>query len=82
MVNLLGKVTTISILKQTKKMLEEKKGKNKTWDTFLRELIIEKERLESIVAAKKLESKFNSAIEKGICISSNDLKRSLKFKEI
>ncbi|RLI65290.1 MAG: hypothetical protein DRO67_02865 [Candidatus Asgardarchaeum californiense] len=75
-------ITTISISKSTKKLLEQKKGKNKTWDMFFKELIEEKERLESIIAAMELENKFTKEIEEAVKGSSKEFRRTLKFKEI
>ncbi|MGQ4834404.1 MAG: hypothetical protein ACP6IS_10985 [Candidatus Asgardarchaeia archaeon] len=75
-------ITTISISPATKKLLEQKKGKNKTWDAFFKELIDEKERLESVIAAIELEKRFTSDIENAVKESSRELRRLLKFREI
>jgi len=81
-VSSLDEITTISISRETKKFLEQKKGKNKTWDEFFREIILEKEKLEALLAATRLEKEFTQEIEEAVIDSTNELRRSLRFKEI
>ncbi len=78
----LNEITTISISRETKKFLEQKKGKDKTWDEFFREIILEKEKLEALLAATRLEKEFTQEIEEAVTDSTNELRRSLRFKEV
>jgi len=78
----LDEITTISISRETKKFLEQKKGKDKTWDEFFREIILEKEKLEALLAATRLEKEFTQEIEEAVIDSTNELRRSLRFKEV
>mgnify|MGYP000232787220 CR=1 FL=1 len=78
----MDEITTISISRETKKFLEQKKGKNKTWDEFFREIILEKEKLEALLAATRLEKEFTQEIEEAVIDSTNELRRSLRFKEV
>lgn len=78
----MDEITTISISRETKKFLEQKKGKDKTWDEFFREIILEKEKLEALLAATRLEKEFTQEIEEAVIDSTNELRRSLRFKEV
>ncbi|MCD6484240.1 MAG: hypothetical protein J7L47_03910 [Candidatus Odinarchaeota archaeon] len=78
----MNEITTISISRETKKFLEQKKGKDKTWDEFFREIILEKEKLEALLAATRLEKEFTQEIEEAVTDSTNELRRSLRFKEV
>ena len=78
----MDEITTISISRETKKFLEQKKGKDKTWDEFFREIILEKEKLEALLAATRLEKGFTQEIEEAVIDSTNELRRSLRFKEV
>jgi len=75
------KYTTISIRSDVKEILD-KFRKNKDWSQFLLDLLNENQRLKRILAAKKMQERFNDRIEKAVLESVKKLRNELKFREI
>lgn len=73
--------TTIAVSVEVKEMLEKLRG-NRDWSTFLRELVEENLRLKRVLAARKLQSRFNERIAEHVTESSEALRRGLRLREL
>ena len=74
------KYTTISISMDVKKMLDNLRG-DKNWSEFLRDLVLENMRLKRILAARKIQERFNERVEKSIMESHLAFKKSFRLRD-
>ena len=65
------KYTTISIGSDAKEILDKFRG-NKDWSQFLLDLLNENQRLKRILAAKKMQYRFNKHVEKAVLESTKN----------
>jgi len=75
------KYTTILIRSDVKEILD-KFRKNRDWSQFLLDLLNENQRLKRILAAKRMQERFNDYIEKAIFESIEKLKNRLRLCKV
>ena len=75
------KYTTILIRNDAKEILDNFR-KNRDWSRFLLDLLNENQRLKRILAAKRMQERFNNYIEKAVFESIEKLKNRLRLCKV
>nr|MDO8061587.1 hypothetical protein [Candidatus Freyrarchaeum guaymaensis] len=75
----LKKYTTIPVLVEVKKVLDEVRG-GKEWSDFLMSLIDENRRLRRMLAARNVQERF-SLVEKSVSASYEEFRQGFKLRE-
>jgi len=75
------KYTTIPVSIEVKEMLNRLRG-NKDWSEFLRDLVQENIRLKRVIAARRIQERFDSKVEKSIRESHLLFRKSFRLRDI
>ncbi len=78
MVVTLRKYTTIPVLVEVKRLLDEARG-GKEWSEFLVELLNENRRMRRMLAARNMQERF-SAVEEEVSRSHEEFRRGFRLK--
>jgi len=62
-------------------MLDDLRG-NRNWSEFLRELVLENIKLKRILAARKLQERFDASVEKSIMESHLTFRKGFHLRDI